>query len=70
MNIPSYLSPCIITGDSIQPEMLLSTADRLYISELTVGFKVLHSLDNNLDKNLVLRTGEERWGVVLHLPPY
>ena len=39
-DLPGYLSPCIITGDSLWPDMLLSTADnRLYIIELTVVFE-------------------------------
>ena len=45
-DLPGYLSPCIITGDSLRPDMLLSTADnRLYIIELTVGFET--NLNNN-----------------------
>ena len=45
-DLPGYLSPCIITGDSLRPDMLLSTADnRLYIIELTVGFET--NLSNN-----------------------
>ena len=40
MDLPGYLSPCIITGNSLRPDMLLSTVDnRLYIIELTVGFE-------------------------------
>ena len=35
----AYLSPCIITGDSLRPDMLLFTADKFYITELTVGFE-------------------------------
>ena len=46
MDLPGYLSPCIITGDSLRPDMLLSTIDnRLYIIELTVGFET--NLANN-----------------------
>ena len=34
------VSPCIITGDKIRPDILFSTADNiLYIMELTVGFE-------------------------------
>ena len=37
---PGYLSPCIITGDKLRPDILFSTADNiLYIIELTVGFE-------------------------------
>ena len=46
MDLPGYLSPSIITGDSLRPDMLLSTVDnRLYIIELTVGFET--NLANN-----------------------
>ena len=45
-DLPGYLSPCTITGDSLRPDILLSTADNtLYIIELTVGFET--NLDNN-----------------------
>ena len=38
-DLPGYLPHCIITGDSLRPDMLLSTAEKhLYIIELTVGF--------------------------------
>ena len=44
-DLPGYLSPCIITGDSLRPDMLLSTADnRLYIIE-KMGFET--NLSNN-----------------------
>ena len=39
VDLPGYLSPCIITVDSHRPDMLLSIADNLYIIELTVGFE-------------------------------
>ena len=45
VDLPGYLSPYIITGDSLRPDMLLSTADKLYIIELTVGFAT--NLANN-----------------------
>ena len=46
VDLPGYLSPCIITGDSLRPDILLSTIDnRLYIIELTVGFET--NLANN-----------------------
>ena len=45
-DLPGYLSPCTITGDSLRPDILLSTADNtLHIIELTVGFET--NLDNN-----------------------
>jgi len=45
VDLHGYLSPCTITGDSLRPDMLLSTADKLYVIELTVGF------ETNLAKN-------------------
>ena len=45
-DLPGYLSPCTITGDSLRPNIILSTADNvLYIIELTVGFET--NLNNN-----------------------
>ena len=46
VDLPGFLSPCIITGDTLRPELLLVTADRkLFVLELTVGF------ETNLDIN-------------------
>ena len=46
VDLPGFLSPCIITGGQFRPDMLLSTANNiLYIIELTVGF------ETNIDKN-------------------
>ena len=46
VDLPGYLSPCIITGNNLRPDILLSTADNiLYIIELTVGFET--NLNNN-----------------------
>ena len=40
VDLPGYLSPCIITGDRLRPDIRFSTADNiLYIIELTVGFE-------------------------------
>ena len=40
VDLPGYLSPCTITGDSLRPDILISTADNvLYILELTLGFE-------------------------------
>ena len=39
IDLPGYLSPCITTGDSLRPDMILSTAAKLHIIELTVGFE-------------------------------
>ena len=46
VDLPGYLPPCIVTGNSLRPDILLSTADNiLYIIELTVGFET--NLNNN-----------------------
>ena len=38
-DLPSFLSPCFITGESYRPDLLLLTDKNiLYILELTVGF--------------------------------
>ena len=40
VDLPGYLSPSILTGESLGPDMLLSIEDKcLYIIELTVGFE-------------------------------
>ena len=40
VDLPGCLSSCIITGDTLRPDLLLVTADRkLYVLELTVGFE-------------------------------
>ena len=40
VDLPGYLSPCIIAGGKLRPDILFSTADNvLYIIELTVGFE-------------------------------
>ena len=40
VDLPGFLSPCIITGDAFRPDLLLVTADKkLFILELTVGFE-------------------------------
>ena len=48
-DLPSFLSPCLITGDSFLPELLLLIdAKILYILELTVGFET--NIQNNSDR--------------------
>ena len=40
VDVPGFLSPCIVTGDAFRPDLLLVTADkRLFVLELTVGFE-------------------------------
>ena len=49
VDLPGYMSPCIIMGDSLWPDMLLSTAyNRLCIIELTVSFET--NLNNNTSR--------------------
>ena len=46
MDLPGFESPSIVTGDEYRPDLLLLTsANHLYIVELTVGF------ESNLTKN-------------------
>ena len=46
VDLPGYLSPSILTRESLHPDMLLSIEDKcLYIIELTVGF------ETNLKRN-------------------
>ena len=46
VDLPVYLSPCIVTGDSLRPGLLLISPNNcLYILDVTVGF------EKNLDIN-------------------
>ena len=39
-DLPSFLSPCLITSESLRPNLLLLTENKLlYILELTLGFE-------------------------------
>ena len=39
-DLPGFLSPCILTGDQLRPDLLLSIGKTtLYMIELTVGFE-------------------------------
>ena len=39
-DLPSFLSPSLITGDTLRPDLVLISRDKLvYILELTVGFE-------------------------------
>ena len=50
-DIPGFLSPSIITGENLRPDLLLRTNNNyLYILELTVGF------ESNLEKNATRNT--------------
>ena len=50
-DLPSFLSPSIITGDSLRPDLVLVTDTSLYILELTVGFE--SNLQINSDRKKV-----------------
>ena len=48
-DLPSFLSPCLITGDSLRPDLLLLIDEKiLYILELTLGFET--NIQNNSDR--------------------
>ena len=47
-DLPSFLSPNIITGDSLRPDLVLATDATLYILELTVGFE--SNIEVNADR--------------------
>ena len=48
VNIPGLLSPSIITGDDLHPDILLKD-NCLYILELTIGFET--NINNNQERN-------------------
>ena len=39
VELPQYLSPCLVTGDDLRPDMLISSSDTFYVIELVVGLK-------------------------------
>ena len=45
VDFPQYISPCLITGDDLRPDMLISSSDTLYVIELSVGSET--NLNNN-----------------------
>ena len=48
-DLPSFLSPCLITGHSLRPDLLLLIDEEiLYILELTLGFET--NIQNNSDR--------------------
>ena len=50
VDLPQYLSPSLITGDHLRPNMLISTPDIPYVLELSGGFET--SLNNNASRKL------------------
>ena len=56
VDIPGFISPCALTGDSLRPYLLLVIPDKsLYILELTVGFET-NLRNNSQRKQLKYRT--------------
>ena len=51
-DLPGFLSPCIVTGDHLRPDMLISTdSASIYIIELTVGFETNINLNAERKKD-------------------
>ena len=51
-DLPSFLSPSLITGESLRPDLLLLAKDKLlYILELTIGFET--NIQNNSNRKAV-----------------
>ena len=49
VDLPQYLSPSLVTGDDLRPDILISTpSNSLYVLELSVGFET--NLDNKADR--------------------
>ena len=49
VDLPGFLSPCIITGDQLRPDMLLSIGKTtLYVIELTFGSET--NLNSNAER--------------------
>ena len=41
IDLPSFISPCLIAGDSLRPDLLLTVNNTLYILELTPSFETI-----------------------------
>ena len=49
VDLPGFISPCIITGDELRPDMLLSIGKTmLYVIKLIVGFEI--NLNSNAER--------------------
>ena len=48
VDLSQYLSPCLVTGDDLCPDMLISFFDTLYVLELNVGFEA--NLNNSVSR--------------------
>ena len=52
VDLPGFLSPCIITGDIFRPDLLLVTKDtKLFVLELTVGFETNLNINSQRKKD-------------------
>ena len=52
VDLPGFLSPCIITGDTFRPDILLVTKDKkLFVLELTVGFETNLNINSQRKKD-------------------
>ena len=50
VDLPGFITPSVITGDELRPDLLLAIENKLYILELTVGFET--NLKINSDRKL------------------
>ena len=57
-DLPQYLSPSLITGDDLRPDILISTSNTLYVVELSVCF------ETNLSNNAIRKF--EKYRYLLH----
>ena len=52
VDLPGFLSPCKITGDTFRPDILLATKDKkLFVLELTVGFETNLNINSQRKKD-------------------
>ena len=58
VDLPQYLSPSLITGDDLRPDMLILTSNTLHVVELSVGFET--NLNNNASRKF------EKYRYLLH----
>ena len=58
VDLTQYLSPSLITGDDLRPDMLILTSNTLYVVELSVGFET--NLNNNASRKF------EKYRYLLH----
>ncbi len=62
VDLPGFISPSVITGDELRPDLLLTIENKIvYILELTVGFEtnLKTNSDRKHEKYLTLITDQE-----------